>query len=102
MIVKLHQLVSVVGVPQLIAIGILAALWLLEQILAQTKRVRANSIVQAMFNVLWQWSAGRFPLVTRLGNLADQIAVEVKTVETTTTATIDATPAESPSARTKQ
>lgn len=90
--------------PQTDIIIGLSALWLLEQWLAATKRVRANSAVQAAFNALFAWAKLRYPLVVRLGNLADQLSIEVKTVEktTTATATIDATPAESPSARTKQ
>lgn len=90
--------------PQTDIIIGLTALWLLEQWLAATKRVRANSAVQAAFNALFAWAKLRYPLVVRLGNLADQLSIEVKTVEKTTTATttIDATPAESPSARTKQ
>lgn len=62
--------VAVVGVAQLIVIGSLGALLLLEQLLAATKRVRANSIVQAFANALYAWARVRYPLVAKLGNIA--------------------------------
>lgn len=106
MMLKIHQLIAVVGWPQLAVIGLLFVLWALEQILPQTKLVKANSITQAAFNALWAWAKLRYPLVARLGNLADQVVLQVQqtTQQTTTTETTTATvtaPA-TPDARTKQ
>ena len=91
MLVKLHQLVAVVGWPQLVVIGALALLWMLEQYLAFTKRVKANSMTQAAFNALWSWAKLRYPLVYRLGNIADEIVVQVQQTTTTETTTATAT-----------
>jgi len=76
------KLVAIVGWPQLIVIAGLFLLWLLEQILAATKKVKANSITQAAFNLLWGWSKARYPLVARLGNIADQVDAAAKGAET--------------------
>lgn len=102
MLIKFHQLVAAIGLPQFIALCVLGALWLLEQILAQTKSVRANSIVQAVFNALYKLGAARFPLVSRLSNVADQVILQIEQTTTTATVAVDKTPAETPAARTKQ
>jgi hypothetical protein len=67
----LKTLVAAAGGWQpLVLIGLLGALWLLEQILAATNKVRANSITQVVFNALWAWARLRYPLIARLGNVA--------------------------------
>lgn len=70
------HLVASVGAGQLAAIAALGAMWLLEQYLGASKRVRANSIVQALFNVLYSRARLRFALVAKLGNIAAELEAE--------------------------
>jgi len=81
----LKQWVAAVGVPQLVVIGALVVLWLLEQILAATKKVTANSITQSIFNALWTWAKWRYPLVAKLGNVASPPAPDKATPNNTPT-----------------
>lgn len=62
----LKQWVAAIGLPQLIAIGVLCALWLLEQILAATQKVKANSITQVVFNAIYNGVKDRYPLVSKI------------------------------------
>jgi hypothetical protein len=73
-----HVVALVVAHEQTAAIVGLALLWLLEQILAATDRVHANSIVQAIFNFLYARARLRFPLVARLGNIAAELEAEAE------------------------
>jgi hypothetical protein len=68
-----HILAVLAAHEQVVAIVGLAALWLLEQYLGATKRVKANSLVQAVFNTLYARARLRFPLVAKLGNIADEL-----------------------------
>jgi hypothetical protein len=83
----LKQWVAAVGVPQLIVMGVLVLMWGAEQWLSYTKRVKANSTMQAFFNALYAWAKLRYPLVARLGNIAnDAHLLEAAPPEDKTTA----------------